>query len=97
MTLWLKKHRFSEDADFNLICFPYAGGNAHVFSMWKNFVPSNINIIGVQFPGRSSLASIPSCTNIHQLVYSLYPHIKQFVQFNNLIFFGHSLGALVAF
>lgn len=94
---WVYEHQFSPENKTTLICFPYAGGNSHAFSGWKEFLPKNWNILAVQYPGRMGLISSPPETNVLSLVTKLYKEILPFVVNDNVIFFGHSLGALVSF
>lgn len=80
-----------------LYCFPYAGGHAGVFMPWQAALDPEIEICAVQMPGRSSRLREPAMTTIPELVESVAEVIARYGDERPFAFFGHSLGALVAF
>ncbi|BBN83851.1 hypothetical protein PA25_38360 [Pseudoalteromonas sp. A25] len=95
-TPWLHIPKPNPHATLKLICFPYAGGSARSFSNWQDVLPSYVEQIMISMPGRGSRFSEPpvSCmdTLTDTLIDELTPHLS-----SNMIFYGHSLGARVAF
>ncbi|HEY1379547.1 MAG TPA: thioesterase domain-containing protein, partial [Gemmataceae bacterium] len=93
---WLAYVRPRPLASVRLFCFPYAGGGASVFRGWADGLPSAVEVCPVQMPGRETRFREPAFTRlpllIEALAESLYPHLDR-----PFAFFGHSLGALVAF
>src|SRR5262245_63225231 len=83
-------------ASVRLFCFPYAGGGASVFRGWADCLPGAVEVCPVQMPGRETRFREPAFTRLPPLVEalaaSLRPHLDR-----PFAFFGHSLGALVAF
>src|SRR5215213_9001369 len=83
-------------ASVRLFCFPYAGGGASVFRGWAEGLPEAVEVCPVQLPGRETRFLEPAYTRLPALVEalaeSLTPHLDR-----PFVFFGHSLGALVAF
>src|SRR5262245_7864563 len=93
---WLAPVRPRPRSVVRLICFPFAGGGASVFRGWADGLPDSVEVCPVQLPGRESRFSEPAFTRlgplIEALARSLPPHLDRLFGF-----FGHSLGALVAF
>lgn len=81
---------------FRLYCFCYAGGSAASFMPWQALLNPGIEVCAVQLPGRG--------TRMHEQHYTDFPAlIKALAQVMSkerempFAFFGHSLGALIAF
>ncbi|CAH9063966.1 Linear gramicidin dehydrogenase LgrE [Pseudoalteromonas holothuriae] len=93
---WLYIPKPNPQATLKLICFPYAGGSARSFSDWQNTLPHYVELIMISMPGRGSRFSEPpaDCMDIltNTLLDELTPHLNA-----DTIFYGHSLGARVAF
>jgi surfactin synthase thioesterase subunit len=81
---------------FRLYCFSYAGGNAYNFSQWKFKGMPHVEISAVQLPGRGSRLHEKPETDFVRLIDDLAEMMARqpAVPF---AYFGHSLGALVAF
>ncbi len=83
-------------AKITLICFPYAGGGGNIFVPWKEYMPASVELIAVNFPGRGMRMNETPFTQVDTLLpalsNALLPHLQK-----PFIFFGHSLGALIAF
>lgn len=79
-----------------LFCFPYAGGNAAHYLPWQDRLDPSIEVVGVQLPGRGARLRETPLDSLHALVAQLAVQIPLLdpVPF---AFFGHSLGALIAF
>ena len=41
-------------AALKMFCFPYAGGTALIFKKWEEFLPSTVQVIPVELPGRGA-------------------------------------------
>lgn len=79
-----------------LFCFPYAGGSTVSFRSWQGVMPGEIQLCPVEYPGRGRRILEPLCTGLPDLLDDLTPLILK-SQEKPFAFFGHSLGALVAF
>lgn len=79
-----------------LFCFPYAGGNAMVYRTWAQKLPANVEVVGVQLPGRGSRTHEPPLSRLSDLVELLGSALAGSLN-EPFAFFGHSMGALVAF
>ncbi|HKB40050.1 MAG TPA: alpha/beta fold hydrolase [Gemmataceae bacterium] len=76
-----------------LFCFPHAGGGASVFRSWTTELAPDINVYPVQLPGREGHWREPP---VSTLVPALSEALRPFLQ-PPYAFFGHSMGAFVAF
>jgi len=79
-----------------LFCFPYSGGNAVSFSPWQRELDPAIEVCAVQLPGRGARFREKPYTSFSALIETLAELIKHQDQLP-FVFFGHSLGALMAF
>lgn len=79
-----------------LFCFPYAGGGASAYRSWQEAFPAGIEICGVQLPGREGRVGEVPATTIAGLVPALADALREWLD-RPFAFFGHSMGALIAF
>lgn len=94
--LWLPVLRHRPHPRLRLFCFPYAGGSASCFVEWADRLPSTIEVRPVQVPGRWIRMHEPPLTRVEDIVASLWPRLEPLLD-RPFAFFGHSLGALLAF
>lgn len=84
------------DAALRLFCFPHAGAGAAIFAGWPSLLPRTIDVAAVRLPGRETRLREAPYRRLDLLVdaleAALRPHLDR-----PFAFFGHSLGALVAF
>lgn len=83
-------------ADARLFCFPYAGAGASVFRDWPSRFHGNVEVVGIQLPGRESRFSEPRYNRLVDLLPALCQVVADMAD-KPFYFFGHSMGALVAF
>lgn len=95
-TPWLVSQKPNRSANVRLFCLPYAGGGASIFGSWQKNFSDTVEVCPVQLPGRGLRIEEPSFTEMNELVriagQALAPHLDK-----PFAFFGHSMGALVAF
>jgi surfactin synthase thioesterase subunit len=92
MTRWLVG-RARPTAAVRLYCFPHAGGSPGEYVRWSARLPT-VEVWGVQAPGRGSRLIEPAFTGVRELAAALADEVRFAAPFG---FFGHSLGALVAY
>lgn len=81
-----------------LYCFPYAGAGHTVFQHWRAGLMGNIELALVKLPGRGARFSEPRADSLNELAEVLAWEIAQAsVAGVPFAFFGHSMGALLAF
>ena len=79
-----------------LLCFPQGGGGATGFNEWPGHLPEDIEVCAVQLPGRGRRMFEDPPTSIDQVLVALRERFQPFRE-TPVAFFGHSLGAWVAF
>lgn len=79
-----------------LFCFPYAGGSASGFLPWRTGLAADVELCAVQLPGRGARLAEPPLRDLDGLLAALASVIREQAR-PPFAFFGHSLGALVAF
>ncbi|MDH6133739.1 surfactin synthase thioesterase subunit [Kitasatospora sp. MAA4] len=90
---WLVTRRRRPEAAVRLYCFAHSGGSAGEFVRWGDDLPE-VEVWGVQLPGRGSRFDEAPYTRVAPLVDAL---VEQAAFDGPFAFFGHSLGALLAY
>lgn len=90
---WLVSLSRNPDASMRLYGFPFAGGGSRVFDEWPQALPS-VEVFGLQLPGRERRPFESLVTEMEEVVDRAIPALSFDKPF---VFFGHSLGALIAF
>ena len=81
-----------------LVGFPHAGGGASCFHRWFRDLRQNLDVIGIQLPGRENRLREPAISDLSDLLGRIVENLAPALQNQTpFIFFGHSLGALLAF
>jgi len=93
---WVVPMNAQPNPRLRLFCFPYSGGAAHVYSKWHEKLPSDVEVIAIQYPGRSSRFIEPLVTSMADMVRGAYDGIQHLLD-RPFALFGHSLGAAIAF
>jgi medium-chain acyl-[acyl-carrier-protein] hydrolase len=86
-----------DTATLRLLCFPYAGGAAHVYADWRLPIPQQVLLQVVQLPGRGARFREAPLRRIDEMALGVMHALQQDPDPRPLVFFGHSMGALVAF
>lgn len=93
---WLPSRKTSLNASVRLFCFPYAGGNESAYRHWQQKLRESIEVLPVQLPGRGSRIKEPPYSELRPLVHAASEALAAEME-KPFAFFGHSMGALVAF
>ena len=82
-----------------LFCFHHGGGNISFFRQWinRNEFPEHVRVVAVELPGRGLQRQARLFRNMEELVGKLVDALDELLWNKPVVFFGHSLGALVAF
>jgi medium-chain acyl-[acyl-carrier-protein] hydrolase len=96
MTAWIRRPYLRPYAQIRLFCFPHAGGTTDIFSGWAESLGTRVEVALVQLPGRGQRFREPTITDMTPLIDSLKEAILPYDDMPSA-FFGHSMGALVAF
>jgi medium-chain acyl-[acyl-carrier-protein] hydrolase len=95
-SLWIDYARPNSEAGLRLFCLPHAGGGAGSYREWVAGLAPEIEVLPVQLPGRETRFFERPFTNIEPLLAALTEGLRPFLD-KPFAFFGHSLGALIAF
>lgn len=79
-----------------LIAFPYSGGSASSYAHWRERLWTEIELVGVELPGRATRLGEPLLTTMDALTERLLEPLAARLQ-GAYVLFGHSNGALMAF
>lgn len=93
---WLRTFDPRPEATAQLVCFPYAGGSASAFRSWSQLLPSSVELVAVQYPGRQDRLTDPMPTALAALADEIAESLAGRLH-RPTAFFGHSMGATVAF
>jgi surfactin synthase thioesterase subunit len=94
---WLRQS-FPADAGAPcLVVFPHAGGSASFFTPLAQALAPAVRVLAVQYPGRLDRRSEPAVEDVRALARAAAEVIAEASAQVPLAFFGHSMGALVAF
>ncbi|MBU3186317.1 thioesterase II family protein [Clostridium estertheticum] len=81
---------------YRVFCFHYAGGSSTAYKNWnKNSHP--IEFIPVELPGRGTRIYEPCIEEFDVLMDELIPNLKKMIDHRPFFFYGHSMGAIIAF
>jgi len=93
---WFQNDDAHDHADFKMFCFPYAGGTAYMFKKWGEMLPSTVQVIPVELPGRGARLQEPAFISLPALIEELTGLIRPLLN-KQFFFYGHSMGATIAF
>lgn len=80
-----------------LYIFPHAGGSARYYAPFARTFSSDIKRVAVQYPGRRGTHDLGSFTSIPDLADQVIRMLPLDQSGGEVAFFGHSMGALLAF
>lgn len=95
-TPWFRPLKTSPKAAVRLFCFPYAGGSSQIYHGWPQHLPSEIEVVAVELPGRGRRFREAPFTDLNRLVQDLMLALPAYFD-KPFAFFGHSMGGLIAF
>jgi surfactin synthase thioesterase subunit len=79
-----------------LVCFPHAGGAASTYVPLSRALAPNVDVLAVQYPGRQDRRLEQPIADIGRLADALATEIHRELR-GTYAFFGHSMGALLAY
>jgi surfactin synthase thioesterase subunit len=94
---WIRRYHPSPQAATRLVCFPHAGGSASYYHALSQALAPDVEVLAVQYPGRQDRYGEPALASIAELTERLVPLLRPWAADRPLAFFGHSMGAVLAF
>lgn len=95
-TAWIRRYHPSQESAVRLVCFPHAGGSASFFYPVSVRFSPGTDVVALQYPGRQDRRHEPCVEDIGTLADLLAKEI-QALSDKPMVFFGHSMGAVLAF
>lgn len=94
--LWCRRYRPSGTAAARLVCLPHAGGSAPFFRPVAFALSPAVDVVAIQYPGRQDRRANRPLTDVRALADRIHDILLRQPPLP-LTFFGHSLGASIAF
>jgi medium-chain acyl-[acyl-carrier-protein] hydrolase len=79
-----------------LFCLPFAGGSAASYRTWHRTLPTDVDVVALQLPGRDARRRDRPLGHIADMVAAVRPVIEDATDLPYALF-GHSMGALLAY
>ncbi|WP_217143046.1 thioesterase II family protein [Streptomyces sp. AC627_RSS907] len=92
---WIRRFHH-EPSRVTLVCFPHAGGSASFFYPVSDALQSTVEVVAIQYPGRQDRRQERPLTSIAELADESFAALRPLMD-RPLAFFGHSMGATLAF
>lgn len=92
----IRRFAAPEAPDVDLLCFPHAGGRADFYEPWQQYLPLDVALSAVEYPGHGVRAWETPADSIGELADDVVRALSGHPA-TPLVLFGHSMGALVAF
>ncbi|XP_071496465.1 uncharacterized protein [Diadema antillarum] len=95
---WLDIDENVDAPSAQLICFPSVGEGPTMFSTWRHqLADRNIQMITIQMPGWERREQEKPLQNLEEIISKLAEVILPTLIRGHFVFFGHSIGGLIAF
>jgi surfactin synthase thioesterase subunit len=94
--LWCRRFHPSPAAEHRLVCFPHAGGAASFYFPLSARLCGSVDVLAVQYPGRQDRRQERGIEDLGAMADEVFEALRGWDDLP-LTFFGHSMGALVAF
>ncbi|WP_328720223.1 alpha/beta fold hydrolase [Streptomyces sp. NBC_00247] len=92
---WLRRYHAADAGAVTLVCFPHAGGSAGYFHPFSAALAPSVDVVAVQYPGRQDRFAEPCMEDLGELADAIHRQLRTIA--SPLAFFGHSMGASLAF
>jgi surfactin synthase thioesterase subunit len=93
---WVRRYHHAPRAAARLVCFPHAGGSASTYFPLSAALGSRVDVVAIQYPGRQDRRAEPFIDDIDVLAGRIHDALSEEPDLP-LTFFGHSMGAVLAF
>ena len=94
---WIIPFNISGRARADVFLFPHAGGAATFFHPLAAELSDRLNCFAVQYPGRQERLDEPLVDDLDEVADRLFGIFRERTGSGPFVFFGHSMGAVIAF
>ncbi|MFD5429849.1 thioesterase II family protein [Streptomyces sp. NPDC127084] len=95
---WVRLFHPAAAPKARVVCFPHAGGSATFFHPVSGALQPDIEVLAIQYPGRQDRRAEDPITDIATLADRVFDALRpRLAREPRPAFFGHSMGATVAF
>ncbi|OZM74146.1 thioesterase [Amycolatopsis antarctica] len=93
---WVRRYHPTTEATTRLVCFVHAGGSASFFRPLSAQLAPSVDVIALQYPGRQDRYREPCLEDAGEIAEHVVAALGSLTPLPT-VFFGHSMGAVVAF
>lgn len=93
---WLTISKAHPSAMFRIFCFHDAGGDSTLFRGWEDQMGDTFEVVALELPGRGENSEEEMPLSSEDLVGQLKEELRPYLN-KPYLFFGHSMGGLLAF
>ncbi len=93
---WILNFTPTKPSSINLVYFHCAGGSAYHARHWVDHLDKNFNLYAIQLPGHDQRLSEKPLNSLLSIIERLQFELEPILE-KEIIFIGHSLGALLAY
>lgn len=93
---WVQRFSPRPACELRLICFHHAGVGAAVYRPWALQMPAEVEVCAIELPGRGSRLREAPLDSVQKIVTELLQGLQPELD-RPFVFFGHSMGAVLAF
>ena len=95
-TAWLRRFHPADPGDRRLVCFPHAGGSASFYHPMSARFSPEVEVLAIQYPGRQDRRHEPCVDDLRALATLIADELRALPP-KPTVYFGHSMGAALAF
>ncbi|MDJ1133697.1 thioesterase II family protein [Streptomyces iconiensis] len=93
---WCVRWAAAQDAPVRLFCLPHTGGGAALYRDWARRLAPDVDVVSIRLPGREKRFRETPYRRLDDLVEALAEAVEPLLD-RPYAWFGHSMGALVAY
>ncbi len=93
---WIRLSKNNNEA-VKMFCFPFSGASAQSYLPFANLQNAGVNVHALEMPGRGRRFQEEMFGDMSAIVDEAATGLEPFIAARDFVFFGHSLGGLIAF
>ncbi len=93
---WLRRLSAGPAPRLRLLGLPHAGGTATTFANWPALLPTEVEMIAVQYPGRQDRIAEPYIEEMAEMADLVTAALRPLLD-TPIVMFGHSMGSSLAY